>query len=71
LCAVENAEIHWTLWQNFASAFFKNLASITLAAGIFSTITKSALFLGIFEKVVEKVIWSEEYLKNRSDLRQI
>lgn len=58
-------------WENFAPYFFKSLASITLAAGVFSAITKSALFLGIFEKVVEKVIWSEDYLKNRSDLREI
>jgi len=62
-------DVHYI--QEFFIKTFESIGSTVLAAGVFSAIAKSSLFIGIFQDILEKIIWSKEFLRTRRDLRKI
>jgi hypothetical protein len=49
----------------------KSLGGALLGSGVFTAIIKSSEYTAIFSDVIEKIIWSKEFLTKRSDKKEL
>ncbi len=52
-------------------SFLTGVGNALLAGGAFGAFVKSAQFAELFQKALHKVVWADEFVGNRKDLKEI